>query len=347
MDRSYWHDATEPGALYDALKVCCRGVRWKDSVVGYEERGLMHSVELSELLRNGTYKISKYQRFEVMEPKRREIVAARLVDRQFQRALCDAGLYEDITEHFTADNCACQSGRGTDYAMARLKSQLGAYHRRHGDAGWYLKCDVRHFFASIPHDVAKCAITKRVSDPMAARAVCDVIDSFGGDRGLGLGSQISQLTALAVLDDMDHMVRERLGVRCYVRYMDDFILVHEDKEHLRSCLDAISRHLSEIGLELNGKTTMQPLRHGIWFLQWRFVITRTGRVLVLCNRRKIAKWKRRLAAIWSRETSGLSPNGTTRRVYECYLACLAKGDARRERGMLTAFYEDLTGVNYA
>lgn len=343
MDRHYWNDATDPGNLYDALKVCCRGVRWKDSVVGYEEHGLLHSVKLSKSLRDGTYRISPYQRFEVFEPKRREIVAARLPDRQFQRSLCDAGLYEDITEHFIADNCACQVGRGTDYAMSRLKSQLGSYHRRFGTDGWFLKCDARHFFASIPHDVAKAAVAKRVSDPMAAQAVYDVIDSFGGDRGLGLGSQVSQLVALAVLDDMDHMARERLGVRCYVRYMDDFVLVHEDMDHLRACWEAVSAHLESIGLELNEKTTLQPLRHGIWFLQWRFVPTRTGRVLVLCDRRKLARWERRLRRIWEREMAGLSPEGATRTVYECYLACLGRGDARRERGMLAAFYEDLVG----
>lgn len=336
----YWEEATSVSSLYEALKKCCRGVRWKDSVVGYENNGLIHSVELSCRLRAGTYRISDYQRFIVSEPKVREIVAARLVDRQFQRSLCDAGLYEDITEHFTADNCACQRGRGPDYAIRRLKSQLSGFSMAYGD-GWVLKCDVKRFFASIPHDVAKDAIRKRVSDPRAMQAVFDVIDSF--ESGLGLGSQISQLTALAVLDDLDHEVRERMGVRCYVRYMDDLVLVHESREHLVDCLGIIRERLGEMGLELNEKTTIQPLRHGVWFLQWRFVIAKSGRVLVLCDPGKLPRWKRRLRKIWAREKSGLSEPGSTEVVFTCYLACLAKGDAHRERCRLVRFYHDLTG----
>ena len=342
MDREYWYEATSPHNLYAALKKCCKGVRWKDSVVGYEDRGLLHSVELSNALRSGTYHISKYQKFEVFEPKHREIVASRLVDRQWQRSLCDAGLYDDITEHFTADNCACQVGRGTDYATSRLKSQLSSFARKCGD-GWVLKCDVRKFFASIPHDVAKAAIAKRTFDPRAAQSAFDVIDSFDGDVGLGLGSQMSQLTALAVLDDLDHLVRERLGVRGYVRYMDDLILIHEDKSHLALCLDAISAYLSDIGLQLNEKTALQPIGHGVWFLKWRYVITDSGKVLMLCDPKKLPRWMGRLRKVWEREEIGLSEPDSTEQVFRCYLAHLAMGDTHKERDRLVRFYHELIG----
>ena len=115
-----------------------------------------------------------------------------------------------------------------------MTAHLRRYYIAHGCDGWVLKCDIRHYFQSIRHDVAKAAIRKRVTDTQIAERACEIVDSFG-EIGLGLGSQVSQLVALAVLDDLDHFIKERLRIKHYIRYMDDFILVHEDKEYLRQC----------------------------------------------------------------------------------------------------------------
>lgn len=112
-----------------------------------------------------------------------------------------------------------------------MTTHLRRYYNEHGTDGWVLKCDIYHYFQSIRHDIAKAAIYKRVTDKAIAARACEIVDSFG-EIGLGLGSQVSQLVALAVLDDLDHFIKERLRVKHYIRYMDDFILVHEDKAFL-------------------------------------------------------------------------------------------------------------------
>lgn len=104
--------AIQYGQLRKALKRCCRNVRWKPSVTGYEHNAARNTYALARSLENGRYQIDPYQRFMVYEPKKREIVATRLKDRQFQRSLCDNVLYDEITRHFIADNCACLRGRG-------------------------------------------------------------------------------------------------------------------------------------------------------------------------------------------------------------------------------------------
>lgn len=131
----YYDEACSFGALYKALKKCCRNVRWKDSVVGYEANGLVNTLKLRESILNGKYKISPYQEFTVHEPKERKILAARIVDRQFQRSLCESGLYRDITEHLIRDNVACQTGRGVDDALRRMRVHLMRYYRQHGADG--------------------------------------------------------------------------------------------------------------------------------------------------------------------------------------------------------------------
>ncbi len=356
MDDLYYDDATSFGSLYCALHRCCNGVRWKPSVILSEQDALRRALRLGDELRDGSYRMSQYSVFEIWEPAHREIIAPSLRDRQFQRSLCDAGLYDDVVEHFIRDNYACQVGRGMDDALSRMRQQLIRFCRKNGPHGWVLKCDVRHFFASTPHDVAKAACAKRVSDPDALQALCDVIDSFVGypgtseeggvRRGIGLGCQVDQLIELMVLDDMDHMIKERLGIRCYGRYMDDFVLVHESREHLERCLDEIRGYLDSIGLELNDKTSLSPLGGGFTFLKWRYRVTGTGKVLMLIDRDKPRRWRREMARAWEKEQAGMIADGSTRQKVQSWLADASRGDTYKVRVCLVAHYRTLTGDDF-
>lgn len=346
MKEDYYDKAINFDSLYKGLKKSCRNVRWKDSVVGYESEGLLKTLALSTALKEKNYKISKYQTFIIHEPKEREIVAAKLVDRQFQRSLCDNGLYEDITEHFIRDNCACQIGRGTDDALKRLKLHFSRYYRKYGNKGWILKCDIKKFFPSTNHEIAKRIIRKYVSDKKAANAVCDVIDSFNGKQGIGLGSQISQLVELILLNDLDHMIKEKLHIKAYVRYMDDFILIHPNKEYLQYCLKCIKEHLTSLDLELNKKTCIFPIKQGVIFLQWRFILTNIGKVLMLLPRKKITKYKRQLKKVWKEETSGVAYNGITETTLISFLANMKRGNTYYKQRQLISFFNNLTGGCY-
>lgn len=325
--KDYFDSAMTYGNLRKALRRCCRNVRWKDSVVGYELHAPQNTHNLLESIRNGTYKISPYQHFTIYEPKKREITATRIQDRQVQMALCMGGLYDDLTEHFIYDNCACQVGKGTDFALSRLKKHLAEYYRKNGREGWVLKCDVHHFFPSTRHDVAKAAVAKRVSDIKAREFVYAVIDSFDGDVGIGLGSQISQLIELAVLDDIDHYIKEKLHIRHYIRYMDDFILIHHDKEYLQYCKTVIEIMLNDIGLELNEKTTLYPLSQGVKFLQWRFVITNSGKIAMKMNGKKTGRERRRLQKLIIKESFGEVEHGTAMNSMIAWGANASRGDA--------------------
>lgn len=324
--KDYFDNCFTYGNMRKALNRCCRNVRWKDSVAGYELHAAQNTVTLIEKIKNGTYKLSKYQRFTIYEPKEREIVATRISDRQVQMALCEGGLYKDLTEHFIHDNCACQKGKGTDFALDRLKVHLLRYYRKHGRDGWVLKCDIKKFFPSTRHDVAKAALAKRIGDERALQMVCDIVDSFDGDTGIGLGSQISQLTELAVLDDLDHFIKERLHIKYYVRYMDDFILIHESKEYLKYCLEEIRKKVEEIHLTLNEKTTMYPIRQGVKFLQWRFILTTRGGVRMKMSPEKQGRQRRRLKKLATREAAGRFEKDTTERSFTSWKANAERGD---------------------
>ena len=283
-------------ALYKGLKKSCNNVRWKTSVTQYEINAVKNTAKIIDDISSGKYKISDYQIFEIFEPKKRTICATRIKDRHFQRSLCDRYFYPELARHFIYDNCACQIGKGNVFAVNRMKAHLQKFYRKNRKVcGYYLKCDIHHFFDSIRHDVAKTAVEKRIPDLSVRQYIYNIIDSFDGDTGIGLGSQVSQLIALAVLDDMDHMIKERFRIKHYVRYMDDFILIHEDRAHLEYCLAEIKKHLSGIGLELNNKTSLQPLKHGFIFLHWRFILSNTGKVIMKQEKSRTVRRRRKLS----------------------------------------------------
>lgn len=349
-------EAIQFGALYKALKKCCRGVRWKPSTAGYEHYALANTYRLRQELLRGTYKLSSYQHFTIYEPKRREIVATRLRDRQFQRALCDKLLYPSITHGFIYDNGACQRGKGIDFALNRMTAHLQQYYREQKKAaeakcghalkkiypsGWVLACDVRHFFDSTPHSVAKAATAKRVHDSEAVRHNVRIIDSFGGERGIGLGSQVSQLNQLAVLDALDHRIKEQHRVRHYQRYMDDLVLIHSDREKLEQVLADIRIQMAAMGLELNEKTHIYPLRQGVMWLQWRFILTDSGKVVMKLSDKKISKERRKLRKMRKRVETGEMTMAQVRDHYRCWKVNVQRGNTRNLLKQMDRTYIDI------
>lgn len=106
--------------LYDAMRLCKRGVIWKDSVAGYVVNGLVRIHRLKKSLENDKYDISPYTEFKVYEPKERDILSTKIKDRVFQRSFVDNYFYDEMTRSFIYDNGACQKGRGTERTRKRL-----------------------------------------------------------------------------------------------------------------------------------------------------------------------------------------------------------------------------------
>ncbi|MDU2585511.1 MAG: RNA-directed DNA polymerase, partial [Anaerococcus prevotii] len=157
--------------------------------------------------------------------------------------------------------------------------------------GYILKCDIRKYFYNIRHKDIKRMIDRYFEDKKVRWLIYQIIDS-DSDPGIPIGNKLSQWLAILYLNEMDHMIKEKLQIKYYGRYMDDFYLVHEDKEYLKYCLKEIEKHLDGIGLELNQKTQIFPLRHGIDFLGFHTYLTETGKVirkLRKCSKDKMRK----------------------------------------------------------
>lgn len=267
------------GNLYAAYEAAKRGRTWKDSTCKYLLNALECTLYLQRQLKTGTYKLGQYHRFIIKEPKPREIMAMSFKDKVVQHCLCDKILTPAFERHFIFDNYASREGKGVHAGLDRLEYFMRRYFRLHGsNEGWALKCDVSKYFYSIDHEVLRGQIAKLITDQRVLGLLDQIIDSTP-NPGIPIGNQTSQAFALLYLSDMDHFIKEQLRIKYYLRYMDDFILIYEDKEYLKYCLAEIQRVLDAHKLRLNNKTQIFPLAQGADIMGFHLYLTDTGKVI--------------------------------------------------------------------
>lgn len=235
-------------------------------------------LKIQEELAAATYEPRPYRVFEICEPKRRQICAADVRDRIVHHAVCNV-LGPIFERQMISDTYACRPGKGAHAAVARAQ-QMSRGSR------YYLQCDVRKYFASINHDVLKAMLRRRIKDARALSLADRIIDhplptAEGPGWGLPIGNLTSQYFANLYLGELDHFVKERLRIKGYLRYMDDFILFGEERRELRSGLAAVSDFLTErLYLTIKEKAAvLAPVDQGISFLGFRIhpqLVTLTG-----------------------------------------------------------------------
>lgn len=138
---------------------------------------------------------------------------------------------------------------------------------------------------------------------------------------MGLGSQATQLIQLAVLDDLDHYIKEVLHIKNYVRYMDDFILLHPNKEYLQYCKKKIDERIHTLGLKLSEKKThLFPITQPIHFLGFSFQLTETGKIIIRMLPEKISHERRRLRKLIERAKAGFMTKAEVDACYEAWKA---------------------------
>ena len=317
--------------LYLAYKASRRSKRNKREVIEFEMETGTRIAELSEELRNGTYRLSGYYHFTVHDPKVREIYALHYRDRIVQHCLCDRLLAPYFETHLIYDNAACRKNKGTHFALNRLEDFLHAHYREYGTEGYILKCDIRKFFDSIPHEILKQRLLTLVHDKRTGALLEHIVDSYAAapGRGIPMGNQTSQWFALYYLDPLDRLIKEQLRIKHYTRYMDDMVLVHKNKEYLQDCLQKMRILAEELGLAFNAKTQIFPIKNGVEYLGWRLYLTEEGAVVRKLKKQSCRRMKRRLRKLKRDTEAGLVAPVKAEEALTAYGAHLAHGNAHR------------------
>jgi RNA-directed DNA polymerase len=279
--------------VLEAYLDCRRTKRNTRSALAFEQNFEANLLELYDELIDGSYRPGRSICFVVTRPKAREVWAAdfrdRIVHHLFYRRI--GARFENS---FIADSCACIKGRGTLYAAERLESKIRSITQNWSRPAFYLKCDLANFFVSIDKRILCELLARKISEPWWMRLAETILFhdprtdfEFRGDPaliervpphkrltnqpahlGLPIGNLSSQFFANVFLDVLDQHAKHRLGARHYIRYVDDFLFLHESTNWLNAVLADVTAFLpARLGVRLNTKKTiLQPVARGVDFV---------------------------------------------------------------------------------
>ncbi len=289
-------------AYYD----CRRRKRTTINALRFEANLERNIMALYRELADGSYRPGTSICFVVTRPKPREVWAADFRDRVVHHLLYNR-IADRFHRSFIADSCACIPGRGTFYGAIRLEHKVRSITQNWSRRAYYLKLDLANFFVSIDKHILRNLLARKIEDPWTMQLAETIL--FHDPRqdvrikgtprllalipphkslfnqpahlGLPIGNLSSQFFANVYLDTLDQHVKHRLGVRYYIRYVDDMILLHDSPQWLNHAGAEIGAFVTErLGLQLNPrKTILQPIDRGVDFVgqvikPWRRVLRR-------------------------------------------------------------------------
>lgn len=266
--------------LYESYRASVRGVGWKASTQRYKASSLANITKTQGELYAGRYRSKGFYEFDIVERgKPRHIRSVHISERVVQRCLCDYCLVPMLSRSFIYDNGASLPGKGYDFAVNRVTQFLAEHYRKYGREGYVLVFDFSKYFDTAKHEPVFSEIRRSGIDDRLA-ALSEYFISNFGDVGLGLGSQVSQIAALALPNRIDHYIKDVLGMKHYARYMDDGCIISESKKKLEKCLRELRRLCDELGIRLNTKKTqIIKLTRGFTFVKVRFRYGVNGKVI--------------------------------------------------------------------
>lgn len=303
--------------LVQAYYDCRRRKRNTASARRFEQDLELNLFDLYNDLVSGNYRPGRSICFVVTRPKAREVWAAAFRDRVVHHLM-----YNHVAPRFyasfIADSCACIPGRGTLYAATRLESKIRSASQNWSKPIFYLKCDLANFFVAIDKAVLRKQLEARITEPWwlalatqilmhdpredyETRSPAHLFNRVPQHKrlvaqpahlGLPIGNLSSQFFANVYLDALDQFAKHQLRAKHYIRYVDDFVFLHESPQQLNQWLAEVEAFLPRLGAKLNpSKTILQPVDRGVDFVghvikPWR----RTTR------KRSLAQALRRTAA---------------------------------------------------
>jgi hypothetical protein len=329
-------------ALCDSMQKCRKGVSWKGSVLHFILNDMEECYKLSEELKNGTYKERRTTKFKITKPKEREIISISFRDRVYQRSLNDNAIYPTMTKSFIRDNWACQKGKGTDDARARMKVFLWQMYQKYGTDFWGLQMDIHGYYPNMRHDKTEELLAEKLEEEIYRRAAEILNHQYAGDTGYNPGSQMVQIVGIAALDDHDHMIREQIGAEKSGRYMDDTQVFDHSRERLEYCMDEIQKVLAEKGLEFNPKKTrIFHIREGFMFLGFWYRLTDTGKVIMTLDSKRVKDKRHELRKLVNKAKRGEITKAKVDESYNSWKNHVSKGDSYMLLQRMDKFYKEL------
>ena len=261
-------------------------------------------------INNNTYKLSKYNIFFIKEKKYRLILSNNIYDKIYNHLVSNI-ILSKLDKYLIDSNVASRIGRGTSYGRSLLHKYICKL-KRNNKEFYILKFDIKKYFFNIEHEVLINKLSKYLNNKELI--IRNIINSTNLDyinnkinyinfkykldlplykynKGISIGSVCSQMLAVFYLNDFDHLIKEKLGCKYYIRYMDDGIILMNNKEKLKKVFNVLKKEIKDYKLEFNSKTKIYNSLEGFSFLGISYYVfnNRIIKRISKRNKKKILK----------------------------------------------------------
>lgn len=260
--------------IIDAIKRASAGKRSRAEVQHTLADGPAHAKVISDMLASQSYTPCKYTEKTIKEganSKERKIAKIAFYPDQIIHWAIILQLQPALLKSAYRYSCGCMPGRGIHFGKKIIEKWLG---RDRKNTKYIAKLDIRKFYPSIDHDAMKQVFRGITSDKRLLLILDAIVDSYS--PGLPIGYLTSQWFGNLLLQRIDYHIKQRLGVKYYIRYMDDMILFSNSKRRLHTAVRSIAEQLEQIGLTLKQNRQVFPLAsRALDFMGFRFYREKT------------------------------------------------------------------------
>lgn len=303
--------------LEDILKIyeneVSKNTKNKHKIYNFERYKMMNIKRICYELNNINYHGGFYNIFLIRYPKYRIIMSLNMKDKIINHYVTRYFLMPKLEKFLDDRNVATRKGKGRDYGIGLIKKYLEKMKKY--NKFYILKLDISKYFYSIDHEVLKKMLKEDMGDTFEYKYICNIIDSTNKEyinkniekikirenkkeiydlpyyypgKGLPIGNMTSQFLSIYYLNRLDHKIVHDYKIPCYVKYMDDFILIHQDKEYLKEVCKKIENELNDVyKLDINKKkTNLTSNSEGFSFCGYRFRVVNNKTIITVCNSTK-------------------------------------------------------------
>ena len=269
------------------------------------------------VLKNKCYQPSQYRAFMIFEPKARLVMSQTIIDKIINHFVANFYLIPILENSLIDTNVATRKGKGSSYAMNKLKIYFNKLLIHSPEKEIYcLKLDISKYFYTIDHEILINNLKKRIIDEDIIHLIHIIISEtnkeyinetinqykdkyqisipyYKKNKGLSIGAMSSQFLAIFYLNELDHYIKEKLKCKYYIRYMDDFLILDNDKEKLKVVWKEIENELKKLKLELNNKTNIYKASQGFSFLGYTYRVV-NDKLRISCYKKTYLRIQKKL-----------------------------------------------------
>ena len=338
----------------------------KGKLEKFENNYVSNMVYIKNILEQKNYNPGRYNLFIINEPKVRLIMSQNIIDKLINHVVTEYFLIKHFDKSLIDENIATRKGKGTHYGIKLLKKYLNElkdnnfYILKFDISKYFFNIDhdiIKNIIRTKIKDKDVLTILDKIIDTTDNDYVNKEINNLKNNyieklkqynnsnsinkineirklptykkgKGVPIGNMSSQFIAILYLNELDHFVKEKLKIKYYIRYMDDGILLHKDKEYLKYCLKEIEKIMEKYKLKLNSKTQITSIIQGFDFLGFKYYIKNNKVIMKVKNQTK-RKFRRKMKKLYLLVNNNKISITDLNQVKASYLGHLSYGNTKK------------------